>query len=180
MRNCSHCKTENPEDAKFCKKCGHSFELKCPKCGVMNSGDASFCVQCGTPLEPQKRKRKKMILIVVGAILAVLILGLITTLICTYTHQTLKETEAKKRQEVEERKEREEEQRRKIVDEFVTGEFTPVGNFNDGVRDNNDTIVPAEEGDTNSVKFRKRQTNNNGFQTGGYMKKEEGGEINEW
>lgn len=148
MRNCSHCKTGNPEDAKFCKKCGHAFELKCPKCGVINSGDASFCVQCGTPLEPQKRKRKKMILIVVGAILAVLILGLITILICTYTHQTLKETEAKKRQEVEERKEREYQQMLKVAEEFETGTFTPVGNFNDGVTDGGVQYDPKKSSDS--------------------------------
>lgn len=84
MRKCPYCKTENPEDAKFCKKCGHAFELTCPKCKAINSGDASFCVQCGTSLAPQKRKKTKMILIIVGAILAVIIIGFI--IVQTHKH----------------------------------------------------------------------------------------------
>ena len=163
------------------KKCGHAFELKCPKCGVINSGDASFCVQCGTPLEPQKRKRKKMILIVVGAILAVLILGLITILICTYTHQTLKETEAKKRQEVEERKEREYQQIQKIVEEYETGTFTPVGNFNGAPTDGG--VQYDSKKDSTLKENQEELINFPSEQTGGKVnspKKAKGGEISEW
>ena len=49
---CPNCQTENLEEAKFCKKCGHSFqvELVCSRCGRTNTPDSEFCIECGQRL----------------------------------------------------------------------------------------------------------------------------------
>jgi serine/threonine protein kinase len=46
---CPKCQTENPEEAKFCRKCGQSFrtELLCPQCGRPILPDSDFCTECG-------------------------------------------------------------------------------------------------------------------------------------
>lgn len=60
-------KIEKPSGARYCTKCGHSYEngdmfcpgcgarvgsskVKCPKCGKESKGDAAFCSGCGTKL----------------------------------------------------------------------------------------------------------------------------------
>jgi len=49
---CQNCRTENPEGAKFCKKCGRSLqpELVCPQCGHTNPEGKKFCNSCGHAL----------------------------------------------------------------------------------------------------------------------------------
>lgn len=49
---CPRCQTENPEKAKFCKKCGQLFhtELICNRCHHSNPADSEFCIECGQPL----------------------------------------------------------------------------------------------------------------------------------
>jgi hypothetical protein len=50
---CPGCGQSNPEDAKFCVKCGRSLQLRsggtaiCPFCGRENSPGVSFCAYCG-------------------------------------------------------------------------------------------------------------------------------------
>lgn len=52
---CSACKAENENSAKFCTKCGVSFEevtqfqssKKCPKCDAELKANAVFCSECG-------------------------------------------------------------------------------------------------------------------------------------
>jgi ribosomal protein L40E len=48
---CRSCSAENPEDAKFCVRCGISLQRGCEKCAYQNPFDARFCAQCGTRLD---------------------------------------------------------------------------------------------------------------------------------
>lgn len=54
---CSRCRTENEDAAKFCAACGASLHEvsvatanTCPVCRHANAPDANFCVACGTTL----------------------------------------------------------------------------------------------------------------------------------
>ena len=53
---CPKCQHENPEDARFCNRCGQKLELACPECGKENPPGSRFCNGCGhnltTPSEP--------------------------------------------------------------------------------------------------------------------------------
>jgi class 3 adenylate cyclase/tetratricopeptide (TPR) repeat protein/ribosomal protein L40E len=49
---CSSCGAENPDGARFCKRCGTRLPSGCPSCGALQEPDAAFCGQCGTPLGP--------------------------------------------------------------------------------------------------------------------------------
>ncbi|OGP50626.1 MAG: hypothetical protein A2Y79_07000 [Deltaproteobacteria bacterium RBG_13_43_22] len=46
---CFKCQTENPDKAKFCKKCGQSLltEIICNHCRHSNPVDSEFCIECG-------------------------------------------------------------------------------------------------------------------------------------
>ena len=54
---CPSCSAENPEQARFCLKCGARLEAKpgllCPQCGTELPPQAKFCFACGTPLDAQ-------------------------------------------------------------------------------------------------------------------------------
>jgi class 3 adenylate cyclase/tetratricopeptide (TPR) repeat protein len=47
---CAKCGTENPENKKFCGKCGERLAGRCLKCGAENPADNSFCGDCGASL----------------------------------------------------------------------------------------------------------------------------------
>ena len=47
---CSSCKADNPETAKFCSTCGTALPLKCTSCGQLNPPESRFCNQCGAAL----------------------------------------------------------------------------------------------------------------------------------
>ena len=47
---CSTCGTDNPDGARFCKRCGARLGPGCPTCGAPLEPDAAFCGQCGTRL----------------------------------------------------------------------------------------------------------------------------------
>src|SRR5262245_30000868 len=47
---CTSCRLENAEGAKFCSACGAPFILLCPSCGQQMPPTAKFCSECGTPL----------------------------------------------------------------------------------------------------------------------------------
>ena len=47
---CPKCKFENRDRAKFCRECGHNFEIVCPQCETRNRIDSKFCDECGLNL----------------------------------------------------------------------------------------------------------------------------------
>ena len=55
---CPKCRSENPDDAKFCIECGSPIEFRCPKCGSTTPVKGKFCKECGQdlsiPPEPVK------------------------------------------------------------------------------------------------------------------------------
>lgn len=57
---CIKCGIENPNQAKFCKKCGASQEIRtrCAHCNAENSGDSAFCAECGEKLLPEQKAVK--------------------------------------------------------------------------------------------------------------------------
>ena len=49
MLVCPHCQFENPDNHRFCQKCGESLtETTCPACGKTVPFDAEFCPYCHT------------------------------------------------------------------------------------------------------------------------------------
>ncbi len=57
---CHECGSENPNQAKFCRKCGTSLgvRLRCPQCGAENFGDSAFCTECGERLSEAPKSTK--------------------------------------------------------------------------------------------------------------------------
>lgn len=53
MKECPHCKHDNPLRAKFCNNCGTSLQGLCATCGTQNPADSNFCMECGTKMNPQ-------------------------------------------------------------------------------------------------------------------------------
>ncbi len=47
---CPKCQCENPEEAKFCIKCGKPMEFHCPKCAAKTPVVGDFCMECGHKL----------------------------------------------------------------------------------------------------------------------------------
>ena len=47
---CPKCQFENPDEAKFCLKCGSKLEIACPGCGKPNPPGSKFCMECGHDL----------------------------------------------------------------------------------------------------------------------------------
>jgi ABC-type oligopeptide transport system substrate-binding subunit/class 3 adenylate cyclase len=49
--HCLNCNTENPEQARFCLKCGQKLVLACAACGTELPARAEFCISCGARLD---------------------------------------------------------------------------------------------------------------------------------
>lgn len=47
---CKRCEFENPENFKFCQRCGESLVTACSACDVHNDPGANFCSNCGAEL----------------------------------------------------------------------------------------------------------------------------------
>lgn len=50
---CPKCRTENPDGASFCYRCGTQLNLnqiQCPNCKSWNPADYQYCSRCGKPL----------------------------------------------------------------------------------------------------------------------------------
>ena len=56
---CPHCKTDNPEEAKFCMNCGKPFSIDCSRCGKQNLHQAKFCINCGQQLSKTFQNKKE-------------------------------------------------------------------------------------------------------------------------
>ena len=56
---CPKCRFDNPDEARFCGKCGERLSLICPECGSENTPDNNFCNECGQRLgdivEPEEK-----------------------------------------------------------------------------------------------------------------------------
>ena len=48
---CSKCRHTNPQDAKFCMKCGTKLKRECIACGTELPENALFCMKCGKKLD---------------------------------------------------------------------------------------------------------------------------------
>jgi class 3 adenylate cyclase/tetratricopeptide (TPR) repeat protein len=48
---CPKCQTENPQENKFCRKCGTKLLLSCFQCGSEVLADDKFCGKCGQQLD---------------------------------------------------------------------------------------------------------------------------------
>jgi predicted ATPase/class 3 adenylate cyclase/ribosomal protein L40E len=48
---CPKCQTENPDENRFCRKCGEKLSLVCPQCGAEILPDDHFCGKCGHKLK---------------------------------------------------------------------------------------------------------------------------------
>jgi class 3 adenylate cyclase/tetratricopeptide (TPR) repeat protein len=51
---CPKCQTDNPENKKFCRKCGAKLTVICPQCHSEIFPDDSFCGDCGHDLRKPK------------------------------------------------------------------------------------------------------------------------------
>ena len=47
---CPKCQHENPQENRFCRKCGNELLLSCSKCGAEVLSDDLFCGKCGQEL----------------------------------------------------------------------------------------------------------------------------------
>src|SRR2546428_13259941 len=50
MMPCPACGTDNPQDARFCVRCGAALFASCAGCGTELPPAAAFCPSCGTPV----------------------------------------------------------------------------------------------------------------------------------
>jgi len=51
---CPKCQTENKPEARFCKKCRNTLELRCPSCSAACDPESAFCDRCGHSLTEQE------------------------------------------------------------------------------------------------------------------------------
>lgn len=58
--NCHCCKTDLPENAKFCPNCGTKVQLLCPHCKIEVPENAKFCHQCGAVLQQKTPKTQEI------------------------------------------------------------------------------------------------------------------------
>src|SRR5215831_15387965 len=47
---CANCYHDNPDDFRFCMRCGTKLELFCPACGASLPPESLFCGKCGVRL----------------------------------------------------------------------------------------------------------------------------------
>ena len=47
---CANCQHDNPDDFRFCMRCGTRLEHMCPACGASLPPESLFCGKCGVRL----------------------------------------------------------------------------------------------------------------------------------
>jgi class 3 adenylate cyclase/predicted ATPase len=47
---CLRCQSDNPDNGRFCTRCGAALPLKCTHCKTANTPESKFCGGCGTSL----------------------------------------------------------------------------------------------------------------------------------
>src|SRR5215471_826078 len=47
---CANCQHDNPDDFRFCMRCGTKLENICPACGASLPLESLFCGKCGVRL----------------------------------------------------------------------------------------------------------------------------------
>jgi len=63
---CPACDGENPDDARFCSRCGHALEVgpdTCAACGAKLPESSRFCPACGTPREATEEAERRLVTI---------------------------------------------------------------------------------------------------------------------
>jgi class 3 adenylate cyclase len=58
---CQKCHTENPDDNKFCRKCGEALLLACANCGNNLQVDDKFCGKCGQKVVEEAKEETAQI-----------------------------------------------------------------------------------------------------------------------
>lgn len=56
---CPNCKTENPDGASYCYRCGTQLnvnQIQCPNCKNWNPADFQYCCRCGLSLHDENTK----------------------------------------------------------------------------------------------------------------------------
>jgi class 3 adenylate cyclase len=51
MATCQACGFDNPDEARFCGRCGSSLAGTCPACGASVTSGTAFCTSCGAALQ---------------------------------------------------------------------------------------------------------------------------------
>src|SRR5215472_15603117 len=47
---CPSCRSETPDDSRFCGECGAALPMRCTSCGATNRAGTRFCTNCGNKL----------------------------------------------------------------------------------------------------------------------------------
>jgi len=55
---CPKCHSENPEENRFCGKCGGKLKIMCPDCNSSNPFEFKFCGKCGSKLPLPRKSRQ--------------------------------------------------------------------------------------------------------------------------
>lgn len=121
---CSKCGNQNPDNVKFCSKCGEALiksadkKKFCTKCGAENDPEDAFCLQCGGELSTKSGKAvgKKSKLPLIIAIILVIVIAVLAAVMLLPNLLDLSDRD--------ERESLEEEEYRLIKLEKLQGEIT--------------------------------------------------------
>ena len=61
MRTCGVCGTENPDDARFCSKCGSELGDVCADCSAPLPEGAAFCPSCGHAVHAETTEERRFL-----------------------------------------------------------------------------------------------------------------------
>lgn len=73
-KKCYNCRTENSDDAIFCRECGTPFEIICPQCKKNHNATTKICEECGTPLKKKTKNSKPYIAIIIGGVIIIFVI----------------------------------------------------------------------------------------------------------